>query len=172
MFATYLTTLFTLFALLAQSKPLPPPASSLPRAETPGRLYTWQATSFSFGCGPAACGLGFNVTAPAGYYNNGNGNGAPAPAFDVQCGAQYGVQHWTDCRSNTASNSSNSSDSKVQVLWDTGDGAGTAPPYRVRVSHTWFDGVAGARWNATGEGSSDGAADFEVRGTRLLGEVA
>ncbi|KAK7754113.1 hypothetical protein SLS62_003959 [Diatrype stigma] len=147
-------------------------------AASTGSLYVWQATDFSFGCGSAACGIGFNVTAPAGYIapssstSTSNPTTSPAPAFDVQCGVQYGVSApWTDCTPNGAPEGGyeTSSDSKVQVRWDAGNG--TAPPYRVRVSHTWYDGAAGARWNATGEGSSAGAADFEVRGTRLVGEV-
>lgn len=171
-FTTYLTTLLSL-SLLAQSKPLSfstaPPTSpvSSPRQTTTTGLYTWQATDFTFGCGSAACGVGFNVTAAAGYA----GALSSAPAFDVQCGATYGTAAaWTDCTSNTAQGEyETETESQVQVLWDTSNG--TAPPYKVRVSHAWFDGAAGAQWNATGEGSSAGAAEFEVRGRRLVGEV-
>ena len=168
-YTTYLTTLLSL-TLLAQSKPLSfstaPPTCPVSSRQTTG-LYTWQATDFTFGCGSAACGVGFNVTAAAGYA----GALSSAPAFDVQCGATYGTAAaWTDCTSNTAQGEyETETESQVQVLWDTSNG--TAPPYKVRVSHAWFDGAAGAQWNATGEGSSAGAAEFEVRGRRLVGEV-
>ncbi|RYP71531.1 hypothetical protein DL769_004685 [Monosporascus sp. CRB-8-3] len=171
MLTNYITTLLfsaCLLATQAQAKPL---AAAATRRETPAPtrgLYTWQATDFSFGCGSAACGLGFNVTGAAGYV-------AAAPAFDVQCGALYGAG-WTECRPNKADDADEETqptvDSTVHVLWDTTGEHGTAPPYRVRVAHAWFEEATGARWNATGYGSAPrGEVEFRILGRRLVAEV-
>ncbi|RYP26902.1 hypothetical protein DL768_011518 [Monosporascus sp. mg162] len=174
MLTNYITTLLSSACLLATHARAKPLAAATARQETSAPttgLYSWQATDFSFGCGSAACGLGFNVTAPAGYVG-------AAPAFDVQCGALYGAG-WTECTPNGAADDDDEEtqptvQSTVSVFWDTAGEHGTAPPYRVRVAHAWFDEATGARWNATGSGSAPGGedgAEFTLLGLRLVAEV-
>ncbi|RYO81085.1 hypothetical protein DL766_004807 [Monosporascus sp. MC13-8B] len=173
----YITALFSIACLLATHSQAKPLAAATTRQETPAPapaptagLYSWQATDFSFGCGSAACGLGFNVSATAGYV-------VAAPAFDVQCGALYGAE-WTECTPNNADEANEQTQPTVQstvlVFWDTAGQHGTAPPYRVRVAHAWFDEATGARWNTTASGSAPGgedAAQFRLLGQRLVAEV-
>ncbi|RYP65503.1 hypothetical protein DL771_008260 [Monosporascus sp. 5C6A] len=170
MLTNYVTTLLSSACLLATQAQAKPLAAAATRQETPAPatgLYSWQATDFSFGCGSAACGLGFNVTAAAGYVE-------AAPAFDVQCGALYGTE-WTECTPNDADGVTQPTvQSTVRLYWDTAGEHGTAPPYRVRVAHAWFEEDTGARWNATGYGSAPGGedgAEFRLFGQRLVAEV-
>ncbi|RYP22494.1 hypothetical protein DL767_009028 [Monosporascus sp. MG133] len=171
MLTKYITTLLSSACLLATQAQAKPLAAATTRQETPAPttgLFSWPATDFSFGCGSAACGVGFNVTGDAGYV-------AAAPPFDVQCGALYGAG-WTECTPNGADDEETQPtvQSTVHVFWDTSGEQGTAPPYRVRVAHAWFDEAAGARWNATGAGKAPGGedgAEFRLLGVRLVAEV-
>ncbi|RYP90858.1 hypothetical protein DL770_002996 [Monosporascus sp. CRB-9-2] len=171
MLTNYIPALLSSACLLATQAQAKPLTAAAARQETPPPttgLYSWQATDFSFGCGSAACGLGFNATAAAGYVD-------AAPAFDVQCGALYGAG-WTECTPNGAADEETQPtvQSTVRVFWDTAGEHGTAPPYRVRISHAWFDEATGARWNATASGSAPGGedgAEFPLLGKRLVAEV-
>ncbi|RYO96903.1 hypothetical protein DL765_011476 [Monosporascus sp. GIB2] len=177
MLTNYITALLPPACLLAAQAQARPLAAATTRQETPAPapaptegLYSWRATDFSFGCGSAACGLGFNVTAARGYVE-------AAPAFDVQCGALYGAG-WTECTPNNADDADEEAQptvhSTVLVFWDTAGEHGTAPPYRVRVAHAWFEEPTGARWNTTASGSAPGgedAAQFRLLGQRLVAEV-
>ncbi|RYP07411.1 hypothetical protein DL764_002546 [Monosporascus ibericus] len=177
MLTNYITALLSSACLLATQAQAKPLAAATTRQETPTPapapttgLYTWQARDFSFGCGSAACGLGFNVTAAARYLE-------AAPAFDMQCGALYGAG-WTECTPNSAGDVDEETQptvhSTVHVFWDTSGEHGTAPPYRVRVTHAWFEEATGALWNTTAAGSAPGGedgAEFRLLGQRLVAEV-
>ena len=132
-----------------------PTYPTVPGEGAENETYTWQATNFALGCGSAACGLGFDVKADAGYVEG-------APCFDVKCGAPYGAG-WIQCRPNSEGEEYEEQ-SSIQAVWDTTNGS--AAPYKVNVSHIWPDEQAGGQFKALGTGSSeggDGGAAFEIK---------
>lgn len=144
---------FTSLSLMGTPAAATRPASAAAAAVVEARqdgAFSWPVTDFSFGSGSASAGIGFNVTATAGYVDG-------APGFDVQCGAQFGTADpWHPCTSN------NQEQPDVKVMWD--NGGHTAAPYKVQVAHTWSS--AGQSWKATGSGqSASGEDDFPLNGS-------
>ncbi|KAJ2899259.1 hypothetical protein MKZ38_003309 [Zalerion maritima] len=133
-----------LLASISTSAPLSRRAGKM----DPG-LFTWNATDWVVGCSPAACGWGFNVTAPAGYI-------ADAPEFQMTCGALYGAG-WRDCRTTDGTDFELPAGSNVQAYWpppaenETQADDDDDDAYVVRLAHVWYDADATAYWNATGE---------------------
>ena len=149
------------------------PREADPDPSTENADFSWEVTEFTLGCSSAVCGLRFDASAEEGYVEG-------APAFNVQCGPPYG-REWTECRpteggGDVETQDSNEGDddkqeSKVEALWVTED-HGSSAPYKIMISHVWSDGQAGAQFNATGSGSTEGgsednAARFEVKGEKV-----
>ena len=153
------------------------PRKANPDPSTENADFSWEVTEFTPGCSSAVCGLRFDASAEQGYVEG-------APAFKVLCGPPYG-RGWTECRPTEGGNeggddvgtqdsgegANGKEESKVQALWVTED-HGSSAPYKIMISHVWSDGQAGAQFNATGSGSTDGGSDdgaarFEVKGEKV-----